>query len=201
MSTRSPPPTGATLRFRDTVRFTIMRLKHLIISLLTLAVVGTGSILLLAPGSVAQVPDVTITTLNGQQLRISDLRGRPVLISFWATNCEPCLREIPDLVQIHDELAPRGLELIAVAMAYDQPARVQELSRAAELPYTVALDTGGTAARAFGDVEFTPSAFLIAPNGTLAHSSTGPLDPDALRALIVDLLAEAERTLTSPVLL
>ncbi|MCQ8183103.1 TlpA family protein disulfide reductase [Methylomonas sp. SURF-1] len=106
-------------------------------------------------------PDSVFTTLRGEQIVLHDLRGQPVLVTFWATDCRACIEEIPDLIALHEQFANNGLRIIAVTMPYDIPSRVKQLSEMRNLPYAVALDIEGAHVRAFGDVSLTPSSFLI----------------------------------------
>lgn len=136
-------------------------------------------------------PRVVFVTLEGQRLALSSLRGRVVLVTFWATSCPACLRDMPQLVALHQELEPRGLTLIAVAMPYDPPSRVLLMSRQRALPYTVALDVQGKVLQAFGDVPGTPTSFLIDPDGRIVDRQVGPLDFPALKARIMALVEPA----------
>ena len=85
-------------------------------------------------------PDVTFKTLSGEQITTRDLRGRPLLVSFWASNCVSCLREMPHLVELHHELNARGFQIVGVAMDYDPPNRVVETAARFKIPYRVSLD-------------------------------------------------------------
>ncbi len=140
------------------------------------------------PGAVAMVPDITVKTLDGRTLALAELRGRPLLVTFWATSCPSCIKEIPDLMALHKALNPEGLEILAIAMAYDPPNRVLELTRHRGLPYTVALDLDGAAARAFGNVRLTPSTFLIDPQGHIARKQIGLLDLTEWREALGQML-------------
>lgn len=118
-------------------------------------------------------PDHTFTTLKGEQIALRQLRGSPVLVTFWATDCASCLSEIPTLIDWHHRFANRGLKIIAVAMYYDPPNRVMELARERSLPYNVALDADGTGAADFGNVNLTPTTFLIDSAGKLIFHQVG----------------------------
>jgi peroxiredoxin len=168
-----------------------MRLKHILLSILTLALIGGLGSLWLAPAGITQAPDLTVTTLQGDRLNLTDLRGQPVLITFWASTCSGCIKEMPHLIELYNELAPGGLEVIGIAMAYDPPNRVIELSRVRQIPYPLALDLDSTAARAFGDVSITPNTFLIAPDGQVVLQNTGALDTQKIRGLVLDMLERA----------
>ncbi len=168
-----------------------MRLKHLLVSTLVLALLGGLGSLWLAPAGIAQAPDITVTTLQGDKLSLTELRGQPVLVTFWASTCSSCIREMPHLISLYNELAPRGLAVIGIAMAYDPPNRVIELSKAKQIPYPLALDIDSAAARAFGNVSVTPSTFLIAPDGQVVLQESGALDTQKIRGLVLELLARS----------
>jgi len=138
-----------------------------------------------------QAPEVEFTTLAGSTLRMSDLRGHPVLVTFWATSCVSCWKEMPDLVSLHQDYEGRGFRLIAVAMEYDPPERVAELATAKLLPYIVVHDERGRIAEGFDRVELIPASFLIAPDGRIVQRHTGPIPAGELRVTIERLLEES----------
>jgi len=168
-----------------------MRLKHILLTMFALALIGGLGSLWLAPAGITRAPDITFTTLQGDRLSLMELRGQPVLVTFWASTCSSCIREMPHLISLYNELAPGGLEVIGIAMAYDPPNRVIEISKAKQIPYPLALDIKGTAARAFGDVSVTPSTFLIAPDGQVVLQESGALDMEKIRGLVLELLARS----------
>jgi peroxiredoxin len=137
-------------------------------------------------------PDITLPGIDGSELRLADYRGRPLLVTFWATTCAGCLREIPHLSSLYRELEPRGLEIIGIAMYYDPPDRVLAMRDRRDIPYPLALDIHADAARAFGDVRITPTTFLIAPDGRIVYHRTGELDPETLRSDIIRLMPQAD---------
>ena len=69
-------------------------------------------------------PDVSFTTLDGQSSRLSALRGKVVLVNFWATTCTSCIKEMPALKATQERFEARGYRTVAVAMDYDPPAQV-----------------------------------------------------------------------------
>jgi peroxiredoxin len=142
----------------------------------------------LAPGGLDRAPEVTLKTLDGGRFELAELRGNPVLVTFWATSCRSCVKEIPHLIALHEEFHAAGLEIFGVAMAYDPPNHVLEFSRSRELPYRIALDIDGEVARAFGDVMLTPTTFLIAPDGRIVVNKVGEFDTDDMQQRISRLL-------------
>lgn len=158
----------------------------LVVFVLTAAVAAVAAFLL--PTRNRHVPEVSFSLLDGRTITLQELRSRPVLVSFWATSCAPCVEEIPDLVHLYRELKPRGLEMVAVAMPYDPPLRVQTFARERGLPYPIALDTTGAAIRAFGDVRAIPTAYVLDPQGVIALKQLGKLDVDRVRNLVAPFL-------------
>lgn len=167
-----------------------MKTKELTTALFILLLLGAAAFLWLSPSGFQQAPAVTLTTLEGKALPLASLQGRPVLVTFWATTCPGCVKEMPHLAELYRELGPQGLEIVGVAMAYDPPAQVQEMVRQKQPPYTIALDDG-SAARAFGDVKLTPTSFLIDPQGRIVQQKLGEMDMVQLRARIQSMLAQA----------
>jgi peroxiredoxin len=139
----------------------------------------------LAPGRHA-APDVTFTPLSTGPTSLAALRGRPVLVSFWATTCRPCVEELPDLRRLYEQYSPSGFELVAVAMPYDPPLYVQQFVKERGLPWPVVLDVDGAVARAFG-VAYAPSAFLVDPEGRIVYQQIGKLDTERTRRMIENM--------------
>lgn len=121
-------------------------------------------------------PNAVFKTIKGETLSLAELKGKPVLVTFWASNCPSCIQEIPDLIGLHQKYSGLGLTIIAVAMDYDPPNQVVELANAMQLPYAVALDPSAELAQAFGNIRFTPTSFLIDKDGMVVAETIGRLD-------------------------
>jgi peroxiredoxin len=138
--------------------------------------------------TITSAPDVTFTTITGQKIALKDLRGKPVIVTFWATDCPSCIEEIPDLIDLYSQYHASGLEIIAVAMYYDPPSHVVNMTKAKQLPYPVALDLDSAHAQAFGGIMFTPSTFLLAPDGSVVKKEIGLFDLAKMKTTIDSLL-------------
>lgn len=132
----------------------------------------------------AASPALTFTTMEGKQIRLSDLRGKIVLINFWATSCGICLKEMPDLIRTYQQYRTRGFEVIAVAMHYDQPGDISAYVRKQGLPFPVVFDSDGSLAREFDQVSATPTTFLIDASGRRISKTVGIIDFGKLRAFL-----------------
>ena len=168
-----------------------MKLKGTLITLLAATLLGTLTWLWLAPAGPKVSPDITLLTIDGEELSLASLRGNPLLLTFWATTCPGCVKEMPHLIKLYNELSPQGLEIIGIAMSYDKPSHVLSMRKARNIPYPVALDIHGAAAQAFGNVRLTPTSFLIAPDGRIVSRRIGEMDMPKLRTRILALLQQA----------
>jgi peroxiredoxin len=131
-----------------------------------------------------QAPDVTFIAINGQKISTQDLRGKVVMINFWATSCATCVKEMPQMVETYNKFRQDGLEFVAVAMSYDPPNYVLNYAETRKLPFKVALDSGGDLARQFGDVNMTPTTFVIGKDGKILKRYLGEPDFASLHALL-----------------
>lgn len=136
-------------------------------------------------------PTFSYTLLDGKQAESSALRGKVVLVNFWATSCTTCVHEMPQIVSTYQKFAPQGFETLAVAMSYDAPAYVANFAESRHLPFGVVIDNQGKIAERFGDVRLTPTTVLIDKQGRVVKRYVGEPDFAELHALIGQLLAEA----------
>jgi len=161
------------------------RIKLLVAALVVLALAGALAMLLTQKPA---APQASFSTVGGEKLALDSLRGKVVLVNFWATSCPGCIKEMPDLVKTWQKYHSRGLETIAVAMSYDPPEYVRQFVDKNGLPFTVALDTDGAVAQAFGNVRVTPTTFVIDKQGQIIQQYVGEPDFAKLHALIESAL-------------
>ncbi len=141
-----------------------------------------------ALGPAESAPNVTFTSLQGEEISSNDLQGKVVLVNFWATSCVTCVKKMPMITESYNTYNPQGYEVIAVAMQYDPANYVIRFAESRELPFVVALDPMGEIAKAFGDVRLTPTSFLIDRNGQIAKRYLGDVDQSVFFADIESAL-------------
>jgi len=159
------------------------------IAVVIVALLGFFGYRAMAPANT--VPDATFTLLSGEKISTGDLKGKVYLINFWATSCATCVKEMPQMVNTYKQFKDKGLDFVAVAMNYDPPMYVMNYAQTRGLPFKVAMDADGSAAKAFGNVQLTPTTFVVDKNGKILKRYVGEPEWDALHKLLDGALANA----------
>lgn len=134
-------------------------------------------------------PPSTFVLLDGSTRTTADLKGKVTLVNFWATSCVTCVAEMPQIMATHEKYQARGYQTLAVAMSYDPPAYVVNFAQSRKLPFDVAIDNTGAVAKAWGDVQLTPTTFIVDKRGEIVKRYVGAPDFAELHQLIEKLLA------------
>ncbi|HEY3037912.1 MAG TPA: cytochrome c biogenesis protein/redoxin [Pyrinomonadaceae bacterium] len=139
-------------------------------------------------------PDVELQTLAGQPFRLTDLRGRVVLLNFWATWCVPCRAEIPELNAMQLELNPRGLEVVGVSTSPgDTVEAIRDFQKDLKQEYTV-LRGPEEVGEKFGNGPGLPVTYLIDRDGRIRQKIVGARDRAGWEAAVKPLLDETPAT-------
>ena len=157
---------------------------------LPLLMVLSLTLLVLPACSTDKAPPIAFKTIDGSVFQPSDYKGKVMLVNFWATSCTTCIKEMPGLIQTYQKYKDQGFQTVAVAMSYDRPDFVLNFAQTRQLPFKVALDVDGEAAKQYGSIKITPSTFLIDKKGNILKKFVGEPDFSDLQALIEKALAE-----------
>jgi peroxiredoxin len=152
-------------------------------------VVAAGAFFVAGGSSAA--PDSTFVLLDGSRKTTADLKGKVTLVNFWATSCTTCVAEMPKMVSTFDKYHAKGYEHMAVAMSYDPPSYVVNYAQTRKLPFNVAIDNTGAVAKAWGEVQLTPTSYLVNKKGEIVKRYVGEPNFAELHQLIEKLLAES----------
>ena len=153
-------------------------------ALAALLIAAIGATAYLALNRHSSAPDVTFLGLNGEKITPASLRGKVVMVNFWATSCTTCVGEMPKMVETYNKYKSQGLEFVAVAMSYDPPNYVLNYAQTRQLPFKVALDVSGDAAKAYGNVAMTPTTFVIDKDGKIIKRYVGEPEFASLHKLL-----------------
>ena len=160
--------------------------------LLLAGILSVGGVAFMAGCSGAQAaPESTFVLLDGSKKTTADLKGKVTLVNFWATSCVTCVAEMPKLIATYNKYHAQGYDTLAVAMSYDPPSYVVNYTETRQLPFKVAIDNTGAAARAWGNVQLTPTTFLVNKRGQIVKQYVGEPNFAALHELIEKLLPES----------
>lgn len=143
--------------------------------------IGLLAILLFNLNDKKQAPETTFTTITGEKISMSSLKGQIVLVNFWATDCPGCIAEMPKLIETYQQYHNKGLEIIAVAMPTDPISQVKNYVQKGKLPFPVVHDASGVITNHFDDVRLTPTTFMIDQQGHLMGKIIGEMDFTALK--------------------
>lgn len=127
----------------------------------------------------AYAPPIKALTFDGQAVDFAALRGRPVIINFWATWCAPCRDEMPQLQQLRDEIPSADLEILAVNLG-ESPETIAAWKEAFQLTYTLVLDTDGRIATGYR-LRGQPTTVIVSSDGIITRIFHGPVTADILR--------------------
>lgn len=136
-------------------------------------------------------PQSSFLMIDGSRANSSLFNGKVTLVNFWATSCTTCVAEMPKVIATYEKFNARGFETIAVAMRYDPAQYVVNFAQTRKLPFHVALDNTGELARAWGEVQLTPTTFLVDKHGMIVKRFVGEPDFPELHRLIEQLLTQA----------
>lgn len=128
--------------------------------------------------------------MDGELLELADLRGKVVLVDFWASWCTPCRQEAPVLKQVYQEYADRPVEFVGVDI-WDRREDAKQYVQDFEVPYPNGVDESGAIAIDYG-VRGIPEKFFIGRDGLVRRKFVGPIQADALRTVLDELLSEEQ---------
>ncbi len=127
-------------------------------------------------------PDFTLTDITGKQHKLSDYRGKNVMIIFWATWCAPCLREIPHLIALRNTIGEDRLAMLAISNEY--PALVKKLVANKKINYTVFSTDTFSMPTPFNTITYIPCSFFIDPDGKIKLATEGVLSLGSIKAIL-----------------
>jgi cytochrome c biogenesis protein CcmG/thiol:disulfide interchange protein DsbE len=133
-------------------------------------------------------PEFVLKDLNGNTVKLSDYRGKAVLLNFWATWCPPCKAEMPWFVDMQKRYAAQGLQIVGVSMDDDGPEDVAKFAKEIGVNYPIVMGKEEVAQK-YGSVEFLPTSFFIDRNGNIIDRVFGIVERKDIEEKVQKALA------------
>ncbi|MFH1881189.1 MAG: TlpA disulfide reductase family protein [Planctomycetota bacterium] len=143
-----------------------------------------------SPGA-KPAPSFTLQDLKGNQISLSDFKGKVVILDFWATWCPPCVVEIPHFIELYEQYKAQGFAMVGISVDREGVSVVKSFARKYRINYPI-LMTDGQVDKAYGGIPGIPTTFVIDSAGNIRRKYVGYRDKAVFEADIKALLAEAE---------
>jgi thiol-disulfide isomerase/thioredoxin len=166
-------------------------MPKLVLLLLAAALDLNGSISAAAESKI-QAPDWQLTDVEGKAMKLSDFRGKVVILDFWATWCPPCRAEIPGFVEIQKKYADKGFTMIGVSLDREGPSVVKPFIVKFGMNYPVVMGNQKVAAD-YGGITAIPTTFIIDRQGFIVAGYQGFTMQSIFESVIAGLLENAQR--------
>jgi len=142
-------------------------------------------------------PGFELRDLNGKEVKLSDFRGKAVVLNFWATWCSPCRAEIPWFEDFQKQYGPQGLQVIGVAMDDSGHAKIAEFAKQMGMNYPVLFGREAVG-QEYGGVDFLPSTFYIDRQGRITDSVAGIIERKDIENKLKVALGDQSQHITMP---
>jgi peroxiredoxin len=126
-----------------------------------------------------KAPNFALSSQNGKVIELVKLKGKVVLVNFWATWCPPCRAEIPDFIDVYNIYKSKGFEIVGIALDEEGWQKVAPFMKEAKINYPIVLGTR-TITQAYGGIDGIPTTFIVDKDGYIVEHQVGMLTKTAL---------------------
>lgn len=135
-----------------------------------------------------QAPDFELKTLDGKQAKLSDYRGKKVILNFWATWCPPCRAEIPDMEKFYSSYKDKGIVILGVNLTQTEKSQsdVGDFAKSYGITYPVVLDAENSVAGVY-QVSAIPTSYIIDSQGIISEKVVGPMDFETMKDMLASI--------------
>jgi len=137
-------------------------------------------------------PAFTLQDLNGKNVSLANFRGKVVILNFWATWCPPCIKEIPDFIELYGQYKDKGFEMVGISLDQAGISVVKPFVQKFKMNYPVMM-TDGQVDKAYGGITSIPTTFIIDPAGNIRKKYIGYNEKAVFEADIKALLPEVQQ--------
>jgi cytochrome c biogenesis protein CcmG/thiol:disulfide interchange protein DsbE len=141
----------------------------------------------LSAQSRSKAPNFTLKAADGKTIELAKLKGKVVIVNFWATWCGPCRQEIPGFMDVYKQYKDKGLEIVGVSLDRNGWDVVKPYLKKAKITYPIVIGGGGLA-EAYGGIDAIPATFIVDRDGNIAKKHVGYLSKSDCEEFIKTLL-------------
>ncbi len=134
-------------------------------------------------------PDFTRATLNGGTFQLSDFQGKIVVLNFWATWCGPCREEIPDFIELQEQMS-EDVQFVGVALDEEGVDVVRPFAKKFDINYPIVVDDSGDVARKYGGVRALPTTYVINRQGNIRYRTPGRVPKKILQDALAEMIGD-----------
>jgi len=156
-------------------------------TLLSVLLLGATPGLLQAQGPSEAAPPFSVKTFEGRVLRSSELKGRPVVLDFWATWCRPCRASMPHLDEVQRRFSNRGLVVIGLSVDDDGTNDVKRFARDLGVNFPLGM-ANEKVLDLYGPIRYLPTTYFISRDGAVVRRVKGYIDPETLDSYVLELV-------------
>ena len=143
----------------------------------------------LQPGYPVLTENLIFQRIDGNKQTLEELKGKPLMVTFWSPSCVICMQEVDQLNQLYTQFqGGEKFELLALSMYYDRPDLVIQSSTQANMLFPVYFDLQKKLSHAFGDVIVTPTSFLLNSQGDIIYQHSGRIDFSVIHQKLSELI-------------
>jgi len=125
-----------------------------------------------------KAPDFSLKTINNKTIKLSDYKGKTIILNFFATWCPSCKMEIPDFVKFYNKNKDKGIVIIGICVG-SKETDIKEIIKEYKISYPVCI-SDGKIENAYGGIRFVPTTFIIDRNGYIIKKQIGPMNEEQL---------------------
>lgn len=168
----------------------MMRTRLPVFAFFAILFVGVSFFFLSGEARSETAPGWSLPDLNGKMVKLSDFKGKVVVLNFWATYCPPCIAEIPDFIEVQKEFRGQPVAIIGVSLDSVQPSEVAAFVKKQDINYTILIGTEEVGDK-YSPNSIIPVTFIIKPDGKVADKQEGAVSKAYLESHIKELLPSA----------
>ena len=161
--------------------------KHVALSVVVLILLTSVTLAQGESAAPTKAPNFKLKAADGKTIELAKLKGKVVVVNFWATWCAPCRAEVPGFIDVYEKYKNKGVEIVGISLDEEGWGKVKPYISKSKVNYPVVID-GFKAAQEYGNVNVIPTTFFVDKNGNIKQKHIGMLDKESLEKILKEML-------------